>query len=281
MLFELGPLQGYALGRDQGDTPSHPVGLYSVQVPVSRDLLLLGGLAVYANGAVSHNGSDLIVRGGVLQARHSLVQADLLHIALHLLRARLPGGDAHAPPHIIRNENGERLSSTPGRPYRPGIVDLQILSAVIVLSQVHPGNALHGGGYYALGEQGHRGADGALHRLDLAGPRTQPALSEVDTNGKRGLLPAQSFRFVMPDPLCNSLDADQLLHPLRQVHRQGYLHISRGVPSPAASHFGYGHGIIQAILQKLEIILVVHSSLHRLSPVMESLDLIRSGPTSS
>jgi len=102
-----------------------------------------------------------------LQSRHPLVNPDLLHIALHLLRPRLPGGDAHRSPHIVGHQNRQGLGGAASGADGSGIVDLQILSAVIVLAQVHPGDSLHGGSNHSLGQQCHGCADGVFHRLDL------------------------------------------------------------------------------------------------------------------
>jgi len=105
MLLELGPLQSYPLRRDQGYAAPDPVGLNPGQVPVAGDLLLLGGLPIDAYGAVPDYGPDLVIGRRVLEPCHPFVDPNLLHIALHLLRPRLPGGDAHRSPDIVCHQN--------------------------------------------------------------------------------------------------------------------------------------------------------------------------------
>ena len=195
MFFEFWSFEGDSFCRDQGHTAPDPVGLDPLKISVARYLSFFCGLAFYADGAVLHHRSDLVIRRNVLKARNLPIEPDLFDVPFDLFRSRLVGRNPDFAPDVICHENAQGLGGSACAPDGACIIDLQIIGAVVVLSKSDAGDSLDWRCHHAFCKQSNRGSDGAVDGIDLFGKVSDSALGKIDTYRECRLFSALSFSF--------------------------------------------------------------------------------------
>ena len=150
-----------------------------------------------------------------------MVKTDLLDIPVHLFRTRDIAAHPKTPSHVIAYQHRERLCSPSCAPDGPGIIDLQVLGAIIVLTDPDFRDAFRGRRDHAFRKERHRGPDRVLQDLFPSG-LAEPSRNKIIPDLERGLLTGHDgLKF--PEPGGNTPVAEERLHPVGKIPGHRYL----------------------------------------------------------
>jgi hypothetical protein len=253
--LDLRRLQCDSLREHEAHATAGGVRLDSFEVAEAVDLLVARGLPVQHHRTVLGDELRLLVLRGVLETRLGVVERDLLGVALDLVVPWRERVDVQQRAGVVRDEHGERLSGPARRPDRTGVVDGDVLAAVVVGVDLHAVDALDGRRDHALRQQG----DGRPDRtLDLPGFRlvvADPALDEVLDEFEGGLLAAH-LALQFADALGDAVDAEDVLDAVGHVLRDRNLDLWFGVLAALLGGLGDVEGVLEPRFQRREVRLV-------------------------